>query len=168
MINCELVLIIPKTMIKAGCKIALSLSFLLGMEMVVVSQTPPASTYQEGFWQPIARIENPQFPITVELVNRTGLDLDYNLTTDSPMQVPQSLDSGATMNVVMSNPEANISIGYIPLDQRNEEISFEYNVTVHSSSSITFEVLRTDKPDRVGDGVGRVIDIQTTGAIYIY
>lgn len=155
-------------MIKTGIQIALSLSFLLSMGMSVVSQTPPASTYQEGFWQPIARVENPQFPIAVDLVNNTGLKLDYGLTSDSPMQVPQSLRPGETTSLVLGDPEANISIGYIPLDQRNDEISFEYNIIINSSSSITFEILRTDKPDRVGDGIGRVIDIQSTGGIFIY
>ncbi|MDB9518918.1 hypothetical protein PN466_18400 [Roseofilum reptotaenium CS-1145] len=155
-------------MIKTGIKIALSLSFFLSMGMNVVSQTPPANTYQEGFWQPIARVDNPQFPMTVELVNQTGLNLDYGLTTDSPIQVPEYLRPGATTSIVLADPEANISIGYIPLDPRNEEISFEYNITINSNSSIRFEILRTDKPDRVGDGIGRVIDIQSTGGIFIY
>ncbi|MDJ1177941.1 hypothetical protein PJF56_03590 [Roseofilum sp. BLCC_M91] len=155
-------------MLKTGIEIVLGLSFFFSMGMTAVSQTPPASTYQEGFWQPIARVDNPQFPMTVELVNKTGLTLDYGLTTDSPMQAPESLDPGETERLVLSDPEPNISIGYFPLDERNAEISFEYNITIHSGSSITFEVLRTDKPDRVGDGVGRVIDIQSTGGIFIY
>ncbi|MDJ1173858.1 hypothetical protein [Roseofilum capinflatum] len=155
-------------MIKTGIQVVLGLSFFFSMGMAAVSQTPPASTYQEGFWQPIARVDNPQFPMTVELVNRTGLDLDYDLTVDSPMKVPDSLGRGETTSLTLADPEANIRIGYMPLDGGNEEINFEYNITINSSSSITFEILRTDKPDRVGDGIGQAIDIQSTGAIFIY
>jgi hypothetical protein len=155
-------------MIKTGIKFVLGLSFLFSMGMGAVSQTPPANTYQEGFWQPIARIEDPQFPITVKLVNKTGLTLDYGLTTDSPMEVPQRLEAGETEDLVLSNPEAHISIGYVPSDDRNAEVNFEYNITINSSESVTFEMVRTDKPDRVGDGIGTVINIQSTGAIYIY
>lgn len=153
-------------MIETGIKIALGLS--LFFPMGAMSQTPPANTYQEGFWQPIARVENPQFPIAVELVNKTGLTLDYGLTTDSPMEAPNLLDPGETEGLVLQNPEAHISIGYVPLDDRNTEVNFEYNITINSSESVTFEIVRTDKPDRVGDGIGTVLNIQSTGAIYIY
>ncbi|MGF1482499.1 MAG: hypothetical protein ACFB4I_23985 [Cyanophyceae cyanobacterium] len=112
---------------------------------------PPATTYQPGFWQPVARVDLSR-PVEVRLINQTGLDLDYGLSSDqSP---PQRLAVGETVVLeglpvpayVLINPESLASIQY--------DVSVTDNVV-----SVTI---------KTGDPSNTTFNINEAGAIYVY
>lgn len=119
------------------------------------AQNPPAETYQPGFWQPLNRV-NPQRPIRVRFVNRTGLNLEYALTTNEapPRQLPPGevavLREIPVPAYFVINPDA-------PLRQ------LKYDVTV--ADNVVTVTMRQISDDLPGD---TTFSISETGGIYIY
>lgn len=142
-----------------GClsigNLVLSLSSVQAQDAVdiPVIQGTPAQTYTPGAWQPVARI-NPNQPVTVTITNETGYNLETGLTTG---QINTQISPGGsyTMNNVPKNSDLVInSIGRAAvLDYRIDVQDNSVNVTVKTAAGVA------------GDNA---INIQNTGAIYIY
>ncbi|MBD2480473.1 hypothetical protein [Planktothrix sp. FACHB-1365] len=142
-----------------GClsigNLVLSLSSVQAQDAIdiPVIQGTPAQTYTPGAWQPVARI-NPNQPVTVTITNETGYNLETGLTTG---QINTQISPGGsyTMNNVPKNSDLVInSIGRAAvLDYRIDVQDNSVNVTVKTAAGVA------------GDNA---INIQNTGAIYIY
>ncbi|MEB3279693.1 MAG: hypothetical protein VKK42_12340 [Lyngbya sp.] len=123
---------------------------------------------QANAWQkPVARINNPKFPMTVQVVNQTEFKLDCDLTDLSPDTMPRQLPANEKLSLVLENSEVNISVSYT---QQNLQTPphFKFEFTPNSSNSLTVFVKTTQEPDKLGDDIGEVFDIQNTGAIFVY
>lgn len=121
----------------------------------------------QATWEPIARIEEPQFPIKIELVNRSGLVLDYGFTND-PLAVPATLSPEGTAVLELINPETLLSVNPSQPDE-TQDTPLEFDVTVEANDAVRIEVYQARSyPDLDGDAIGLVIDIQKSGGIFIY
>lgn len=120
----------------------------------IAQQQSPASTYQPGFWQPAARV-NPDNPVTVNIINRSGVPIEYSLTT-SPLGVQTLANDGNTQladlpkdSYVIVNPQSTSSPLRFEITAENNLIK----ITVQPSSDFSGE---------------STIHLHPTGAIYIY
>jgi|GEM_PF-2375680 len=119
-------------------------------------------------WEPIARIEEPQFPVKIELVNRSGWSLDYGFT-DDPLAVPATLEPNETVVLVLVNPDTLLSLNPSQVDATQDPPSLEFQIAVESSDGVKIEVYRAlSNPNLDGDAIGLVINIQESGGIFVY
>jgi len=122
------------------------------------AQTPPATTYQPGYWQPLARV-NPNSPITVVLVNQTQIPLKYNFLDE---QGEKNLPVGASAQLKNVSLPDNIAI-YDPSTQttagKSEGLKYQPSVT---NNVVTVTILP------VANSGFHVLEISRTGAIYRY
>ncbi|MBV9387195.1 MAG: hypothetical protein JOZ78_12290 [Chroococcidiopsidaceae cyanobacterium CP_BM_ER_R8_30] len=124
-------------------------------------QNPPASTYQPGFWQPIARVD-PHGPISVTLVNQTQAPLKYNFLDG---RGEQNLPVGGSIQIKQISLPANIAI--------YEPSSSSQAIGGKNGSGLKFETSATNNAINVTvvsapNGDAHVLDINKTGAIYVY
>jgi serine/threonine-protein kinase len=122
---------------------------------------PPAETFKPGYWQPAARID-PQRRFQVKLINQTGEQVEYALTTNefSPRQLPSK--ESATLTYVPL--DANLLINSIASQSSSEfASSLKFDITV-SDNMITVTILPGDR-ERAGDST---VNIHRTGAVYIF
>ncbi len=63
--------------------LTLSLVFSLGLAFPpsLPAQNPPATTFQPGPWQPVARV-NTSRPVEIKIINQTDIDLNYDLSAN--------------------------------------------------------------------------------------
>jgi hypothetical protein len=150
----------------AGAAIALPISLApvpMGkIQPLKIAQTPPANTYQPGFWQPAARLDVSR-PITIKLINETDVTLNYDLTTNID-SAPENLEPGkeATFKgfvlpaYLLINPATSLS--------DPSEFNLHYKVVVNSDNAVIVKIHKvgTEKPRNT------TLNIHETGAIYIY
>ncbi|MGK7929959.1 MAG: hypothetical protein AB4041_00805 [Microcystaceae cyanobacterium] len=129
---------------------------------IVVAQDPPAQTYQPGFWQPVARV-NLNFPITLNLINKTGLEIDYAITNIDPDPIPIAINETETLQQV--KPELYIVVYPTSNNPNSSQIALNYTVEVTEENVINVQIMKLDDEEGAGD---RSINLQKTGAIYIY
>jgi hypothetical protein len=127
----------------------------------IMAQNPPAETYQPGFWQPVARV-NPQLPIKIELINQSGITLDYAITESQMKPVQIAPSATATLN----NVEIPLYIVIYPDSSvpNSSKINLKYFVTVTEENVVKVEVRQTED---VSTG-NRTFNLQETGAIFLY
>ncbi len=132
-------------------------SALQGIESqsLIAQQQKPASTYQPGFWQPVARV-NPDAPIFVNLINQTDITLEYSLTTYGFK--PQFISSGETAQLTNLPQDA-----YILINPVSAQISLKYDINLADGNIINVTV--QPSPDFSGEST---INIQSNGAVYKY
>ncbi|WRH66746.1 MAG: hypothetical protein RSE13_25015 [Planktothrix sp. GU0601_MAG3] len=120
---------------------------------VPVIQGTPAQTYTPGAWQPVARI-NPNQPITVTITNQTGYNLETGLTTG---KTNTKIAPGG--QVTINNVPVNSDIVINSIDRA---AVLDYRIDVQDNG--------VDVTVKTGAGVAgdNAINIQNTGAIYIY
>jgi hypothetical protein len=141
--------------------ISLCLGLCLPFSPSVLAQNPPATTYQPGFWQPAARVELNR-PITINLINKTGLAVNYAVTNIDPNPVLMKAEE----TVTLENVEPDLYIVLYP-DSSNPDsstISLKYEVKVTADNVVNIMIKQAGE-GMVGD---RSINLQRTGAIYIY
>lgn len=138
------------------------------------AETPPAQTYQPGFWQPVGRF-NPKQAVKVNLVNETGLDLDYDITNLEAFN-PDVIPSGSTR--LLENIGDNAYIMVYPVDNSsNPDPGYVLRFTVETNprtrmvpadnvATITITKAQPDVEQRFYGH--RTINFQKTGAIYFY
>lgn len=135
-----------------------AVSLLVSLTIPVLAQDPPATTYQSGYWQPIARV-NPKSPIIVTLVNQTGKPLKYNYLDGTG---ESNLPVGANTQLKNVPLPSNIAI-YDPSPQaasaRSGGLTYQTSTT---SNNIKVIVLPTQSAGY------QVINISKSGAIYVY
>lgn len=141
-----------------GSKLLLAATALiLGLAVPVVAQNSPASTYQPGYWQPLARV-NPSSPFTVTLLNQTGKPLEYNYLDG---RGENNLAVGASAQLKNISLPANIAV-YDPSPKAADTGShLDYQVSV-TNNAVNVSIVPV-----AGDGF-HVVNINKTGAIYRY
>jgi hypothetical protein len=128
---------------------------------IAQDQNPPAETFQPGFWQPIARVDITQ-PITLKIINDSGILLDYALT-DSTLE-PSTIAVDVTETIKSLQPPSYIVI-YPDIKNPNaSRINLKYSVAVVSDNTIE---LRVTQIDSVSLG-NRTFNLQPTGAIFVF
>jgi hypothetical protein len=125
---------------------------------LVRSQTPPASTYKAGFWQPTARIDA-KLPMTIEIVNQSQTIVDYGFTEDAETD-PVSIPIDTTIKIDRITLPSYLSI---TPNASDPQIELRYEVT--AIDNIITIVVKPVSENEIGNGA---IDIQETGAIYVY
>ncbi len=127
----------------------------------IMAQNPPAETYQPGFWQPVARV-NPQLPIKIELINQSGIILDYAITEGEMRPSQIAVDSTVTLDQV--NIPLYIVIYPNSSAPNSSRINLKYFVSVTEENVVKVEVRQTED---VSTG-NRTFNLQETGAIFVY
>lgn len=133
-------------------------ALVLGVTIPVVAQTPPASTYKPGYWQPIARV-NPKNPVTVTLINQTKFPLKYNFLDEKG---EKTLAVGASTQLKVASLPINIAIyDASPQASAGDDTKLGYK------TAVTKNVVSVTVVPTTGDGFN-VFNIAKTGAIYAY
>lgn len=114
-----------------------------------------AANAQVSPWQPIARI-NPQKSYQVNLVNQTGIDLEYSSTTNE--FPPRRLAAGNS--AVLTQLPLPIYLLISPVDSR---FNLKYNVSA-ANNVVTIKISQLPE-DRPGS---TTVNIQETGGIFVY
>jgi hypothetical protein len=138
---------------------SLCLNIALPLIPMVYAQDPPAETYQPGFWQPVARVDLNR-PVTLNLINETGLEIDYAITNIDPDPIPISANTTETLENI--NPELYIVVYPTSNNPNSSRIALNYKVAVTEDNVINVRILKTDGEEGGGD---RSINLQKTGAI---
>lgn len=143
---------------KLLCLTGVSLFASLTVPVLAQNQNPPASTYQPGYWQPIARV-NPNSPVTVILVNKTDSPLKYNLLDgrnekDLAVGVDTQLKNVALpVNIAVYDPSPQAGAG--------QDAGLKYETSVKNNVlNVTIMPAETSN--------SRVLNIAKSGAIYLY
>lgn len=128
---------------------------------MVVNENPPAETFQPGFWQPIARVDMAK-PITLKIINDSGVLLDYAFTDDNVE--PLKLEQDATRSIEKIQAPVYVVI-YPDIKNPNaSRINLKYFVEVTADNVVELRVKQTES---ISQG-NRTFNLQSTGAIYLY
>ncbi|MGB3535142.1 MAG: hypothetical protein WBA13_16715 [Microcoleaceae cyanobacterium] len=121
-----------------------------------LAQNPPAETYSPGFWQPVARV-NPEAAIQVNIINRSGVNLEYSLTTEE-MNI-RRVAAGKTGKLTDLPKDAYILINPTSTGQ----VSLKFNIAVTEDNTVNIRVRQSTDPS--GEST---VNIQSNGGIYQY
>lgn len=135
--------------------ILLLASFTNTYPLVTLAQTPPAETYQPGYWQPVARF-NPKLPVNLKIINQTSSTIEYGF---SDAKKPSSIVYPKGVAEI-KNP---LIPSYILINSTDDQMVINYKVSVENNV-ITVEVNSVDS-SQASDST---LNLQSTGAIYIY
>jgi hypothetical protein len=130
--------------------------FIVGLVTtpVLKAQTPPASTYNPGDWQPVGRVASPKAPIELQLVNKTGLMLEYGLTDLGFTGKLPPRSSTIRKGVILPD--------FLLINALEPLVRLNYDVTVNGN--VVTVTIR-----QAGSGAGdTTINLQQTGGIYVY
>jgi hypothetical protein len=145
--------------------VALLTSLGLTTPDTLVAQTPPASTYRPGFWQPIARVDLNR-PLSIKIINQTDIPLEYDFT-NTPDVAPQSLAADSSIIIEEQLPiPAYLLINRSSFSQTSEQSAFnlKFEVVVSEDNVVNVKVMKVNK-DTPGYST---VNLHETGAIYIY
>lgn len=120
-----------------------------------VAQNPPAETYQPGPWQPVARV-NPEANIQVNIINQTGVSLDYSLTTGE-IEI-RRVAAGNTAELTNLPNDA-----YILINPETTQFSLKFEIQVTEDNLVNITVQQSADPS--GEST---VNIQSNGGIYKY
>lgn len=119
-----------------------------------------ANTYQEGFWQPVARI-NPEVAIEIKFINQTGEAIEYGLTGNQ--EIPQKLSANDTALLSNISPDTHILISSLNPSKSGLGGNLKYDVAV--SDNLLTVTIEQQNDLITGDSA---LNIHPSGAIYIY
>jgi len=126
------------------------------------TETTPsiASTYQEGFWQPVARV-NPEVPIEIKFINQTEGAIEYGFTGNK--NAPEKLPANET--AVLSNvpPDTHILISLLNPSKVSFGGNLKYDVAV--TDNLVTVTVEEQSDLIIGDSA---LNIHQSGGIYIY
>lgn len=128
------------------------------------AQTPPAKTFQPGFWQPVARF-NPDRSVSLILVNQAGTPLNFDLVTEEA-PAPRELPTG--QSVTLTNLQnANYVMIYptAPSDSAERPLTLKFTPQVDEKTNTVTVTIIEAEPSFLGH---RTINLQKTGAIFFY
>ncbi|WP_413165060.1 hypothetical protein ACL6C3_02505 [Capilliphycus salinus ALCB114379] len=120
----------------------------------IAQQQSPASTYQPGFWQPVARV-NPNNPVTANIINQSGIPIEYSLTT-SPLGT-RTVANGS--NTQLEDLEKD---SYIIINAQSSSTPVQFEITTENN---LVNVTVTRSSDLSGEST---VHLHPTGAIYKY
>ncbi|MEI2581543.1 hypothetical protein [Scytonema sp. PRP1] len=116
---------------------------------------PPARTYQPGYWQPVARVQNPNQPVQIKVVNQTGLPLQYGLTSGKGgiRELPVGA-SGVLSNTSLPD--------YLLVNALQPRVKLRYDIAVNGNVA-TVQVYQVEA------GASDItLNFDQSGAIYVY
>ncbi|MUG99598.1 hypothetical protein F7734_47900 [Scytonema sp. UIC 10036] len=128
--------------------------------ITVTAQEPPANTYKDGFWQPVARL-NSKIPITILIINKADFSIDYGITD---AKVKQSLIR-PKQNVTLKNLKYPLQLVIYPDYNIAGSANYFLQYTVRLKGQIV--EVTVEEADNSNES-HRALDIQETGAIYLY
>ncbi|MBD1913564.1 MULTISPECIES: hypothetical protein [unclassified Leptolyngbya] len=131
------------------------------------TQTTAPTANQRFVWEPVARIENPRFPVQISLLNQTGIDLDYGFT-DTSNASPNTLAPNARATLTLTNPSVLLSINPIQTSTDSNIPLLLFDVRVQSNNAIEVILKPGSGNDLTGDAIGQVLDVQESGGIFVY
>lgn len=137
----------------------------IGLSVIppVLAETPPAQTYQPGFWQPVARF-NPKENVSLKMVNESGIKLNYDITS-LETDAPRDLENGQDIVLKDINISAYIMVYPAQNIDPDNPFALKFTVSVNEADNlVTVTVIKADK----GFMGHRTINLQKTGAIYFY
>lgn len=128
--------------------------------VIATAQNPPSTTYKDGFWQPIARLDN-KSPITINLINKAGFSIDYGITGGKTQQRIIK----AKQQAIIPNIQYPLQIVIYP----------DYNIAGSANYFLQYSVktkgqvveVTIEEADNANES-HRALDIQETGAVYLY
>jgi hypothetical protein len=137
--------------------VAASLLLPAGLPLLLVPPaiSAPVTPMANASWQPIARI-NPTQPYQVQIINKTGIGLEYSSTTNE--FPPRRLAARATST--LNQLPTPIYLLISPLDGR-----FNLKYTVATRNNLVM-VTVTQLPDNSPGNT--TVNIQETGGIFVY
>ncbi len=118
----------------------------------VLSQNSPRPVYQPGPFQPVARF-NPKQPVRVQVINQSGLALEYIVTTATGFR---QLAPGGSTSFTIAQVPATLNI-----NPARDRVGIRYTVS-SANNTVTITVARVSS-----DGY-RAIDFNEGGGIYVY
>jgi hypothetical protein len=134
----------------------LAIPAALVVMMPVLAATPPAKTYQPGFWQPAARV-NPNAPISVVIVNQSRIKIEYDFSGNSTSIATLQPGQSATYA-----PGSTQLPAYLAVNSTNDT-RLKYLISVEGN--VATIKLREIGAKEEGE---TSLTIDTTGAIYFY
>ena len=129
----------------------------------VLAQDPPATTYQSGFWQPVAEFDTDK-KVTVKLVNQTKIPLEYGVAGNE--EAPsEKIDAGQTGTLENVDNSSNIAIYPSIAVDPDKPFVLKFEVTVDATSNTINVNIVKAKSGFMGH---RSINLQDTGKVYLY
>jgi hypothetical protein len=114
----------------------------------------PPKTADTPFWSPAARLATDK-PQRIEINNKTGVTLDYLITTHTDFR---TLAPGKS--VTLSNFTTPV---FVNINPQVSNYLVAYNVSVNpKTNTLVVNVALTNNPDN------RTLNIDETGAVYLY
>jgi serine/threonine-protein kinase len=126
------------------------------------TETTPsiASTYQDGFWQPVARV-NPELPIEIKFINQTGEAIEYGFTGNQ--NIPEKLSANETALLSNVSPDTHILISSSNPSNVGLAGNLKYDVAV--TDNLVTVTIENQSDFITGDSA---LNIHRSGGIYIY
>jgi len=118
------------------------------------SAPPPATTYQRGPFQPLARV-NPGKPVRVKLTNKASVPVDYIIVTYTNSR---RLAPGQTAQLSGFPLPA-----YLNINPTRDRIAVQYGVSVDAKTNTAIVEIQPSS-----SGGERSLNIDATGAIYAF
>lgn len=144
----------------------LSLSLLVSLGLtfpgLLHAQTPPASTFHPGPWQPVTRVDTSR-PVKIKIVNNTDIPLNYDLSANLNSS-PQQISPGQSTTLTEFTIPAFILINRSDSAPISGVVSLLFTVNVNKDNLATINVTRTPG---VTPGY-TTFNLNKQGAIYIY
>jgi hypothetical protein len=143
-------------------RIFLLVTLGLTLPNLLHAQTPPATTYQPGPWQPVARVDIGR-PVQIKIVNQTDISLDYDLSANinaSPQQIQPGESTTLTGFVIPAYILINRSDA--ASNRFSDSVIFAVEVNKDNIVTVTVTKVGSDTPGYT------TFNLDRKGAIYIY
>ena len=129
----------------------------------VFAQDPPATTYQSGFWQPVADFDATK-KVTVKLVNQTKIPLEYGVAGKEE-EPSEKIEAGQTGTVENVDTSSNIAVYPSIAVDPDKPFVLKFEVTVEpKTNTLNVNIVKAE-PGFMGH---RSINLQETGKVYLY
>lgn len=150
-------------LVKTSALCLLSSLFIATPFSRVLAQDPPATTYQSGFWQPVADFDTTK-KVTVKLVNKTKIPLEYGVAGKEE-EPSEKIEAGQTGTLENVDNSSNIAVypGITIDPDRPIFLKFEVKVDP-KTNTINVNVMKAEQ----GFIGHRSINLQKTGKVYLY
>ncbi|MER3495034.1 MAG: hypothetical protein C4323_24255 [Mastigocladus sp. ERB_26_2] len=135
----------------------LSLVYSTALNAQTASNTNTAKTYRPGFWQPVARLDNLERFVKVEILNNTTTPLQYSLSSGDALNTVIPVGGRVTLTT-------NSLPSYVLIYDQQSQIPLKYNVSTQGNLA-TVTVQQADTTTGAGD---TTLNLQESGAIYVY
>ena len=126
------------------------------------AKDPPAQTHQPGPWQPAARVNLKQ-PVEINLINKTSVTLEYDLTGHEEDKPQELLPGDAPTEITQLPIPAYILINPKSSNPESSSFNLQFNVTA-VDNEVTVEIYEINS----NISGHSTFNLHETGAIYVY